>query len=205
MTVEFEKTEGLAVVFLPEKSFGILAEKLTRQEVMDLAHRGGEKPQGERGMSRRGPDGEGERGVPDIVEVDAGDQQSQQLRFCGGLPQAQQRFHLGLGAAEEVGGELHQALGVAAAVLHRLGNLVPHPQLGPVLGKELFQVLSQTAPPVSGVPQTVEQGRTRAAGLTTSPFVALDEHGGERARVGRSRSEERRVGKECRSRWSPYH
>ena len=25
------------------------------------------------------------------------------------------------------------------------------------------------------------------------------------ARVGRNRSEERRVGKECRSRWSPYH
>ena len=24
-------------------------------------------------------------------------------------------------------------------------------------------------------------------------------------KVGRSRSEERRVGKECRSRWSPYH
>ena len=23
--------------------------------------------------------------------------------------------------------------------------------------------------------------------------------------IGRSRSEERRVGKECRSRWSPYH
>src|SRR5260221_13954475 len=30
---------------------------------------------------------------------------------------------------------------------------------------------------------------------------ALREHGRERA----SRSEERRVGKECRSRWSPYH
>ena len=30
--------------------------------------------------------------------------------------------------------------------------------------------------------------------------VALDEVGD-----GRSRSEERRVGKECRSRWSPYH
>ena len=29
-----------------------------------------------------------------------------------------------------------------------------------------------------------------------------DEHG-DRARAGRS--EERRVGKECRSRWSPYH
>src|SRR2546430_10997267 len=28
---------------------------------------------------------------------------------------------------------------------------------------------------------------------------------GHSARGGRSRSEERRVGKECRSRWSPYH
>src|SRR3712207_778158 len=27
----------------------------------------------------------------------------------------------------------------------------------------------------------------------------------KRAKVGLSRSEERRVGKECRSRWSPYH
>ena len=31
------------------------------------------------------------------------------------------------------------------------------------------------------------------------PIAALPEW------VGRSRSEERRVGKECRSRWSPYH
>ena len=27
----------------------------------------------------------------------------------------------------------------------------------------------------------------------------------EAVRSGRARSEERRVGKECRSRWSPYH
>ena len=27
----------------------------------------------------------------------------------------------------------------------------------------------------------------------------------KKARIIRSRSEERRVGKECRSRWSPYH
>ena len=27
----------------------------------------------------------------------------------------------------------------------------------------------------------------------------------QQARLGTSRSEERRVGKECRSRWSPYH
>ena len=35
-----------------------------------------------------------------------------------------------------------------------------------------------------------------------------DARGGVRSRVGRrstARSEERRVGKECRSRWSPYH
>ena len=29
--------------------------------------------------------------------------------------------------------------------------------------------------------------------------------GNERIRVNPKRSEERRVGKECRSRWSPYH
>ena len=29
--------------------------------------------------------------------------------------------------------------------------------------------------------------------------------GGGRSRVTTTRSEERRVGKECRSRWSPYH
>src|SRR2546425_4401215 len=57
--------------------------------------------------------------------------------------------------------------------------------------------------------------------LPISPFVSLEDgtglvhtapgHGkedfavGQRAGLGVSRSEERRVGKECRSRWSPYH
>ena len=38
--------------------------------------------------------------------------------------------------------------------------------------------------------------------------VQVKEEKGERAEVARThmeRSEERRVGKECRSRWSPYH
>src|SRR5258708_20964344 len=39
--------------------------------------------------------------------------------------------------------------------------------------------------------------------------VALDDYvdrrGRGRGRASRDRSEERRVGKECRSRWSPYH
>jgi len=61
-----------------------------------------------------------------------------------------------------------------------------------------------------------------AAALTLDPTGALERLGGElpnltaaRARTRaaveqrraalRPRSEERRVGKECRSRWSPYH
>ena len=41
--------------------------------------------------------------------------------------------------------------------------------------------------------------------IRTQPGMSLS--GGERRRVeiARARSEERRVGKECRSRWSPYH
>ena len=35
--------------------------------------------------------------------------------------------------------------------------------------------------------------------------VSLDASGGIKGVVGEDRSEERRVGKECRSRWSPYH
>src|SRR3712207_7749987 len=33
----------------------------------------------------------------------------------------------------------------------------------------------------------------------------VERENGRVFRAGRSRSEERRVGKECRSRWSPYH
>ena len=41
-------------------------------------------------------------------------------------------------------------------------------------------------------------------GKRTTPSVVAFVDGGER-KVGDPRSEERRVGKECRSRWSPYH
>ena len=40
--------------------------------------------------------------------------------------------------------------------------------------------------------------------VTTLPNVP-HQHGGCMAPVEHLRSEERRVGKECRSRWSPYH
>src|SRR2546421_8008271 len=36
-------------------------------------------------------------------------------------------------------------------------------------------------------------------------YAALSTHITDKERVERPRSEERRVGKECRSRWSPYH
>ena len=50
----------------------------------------------------------------------------------------------------------------------------------------------------------------RQAGLFNTPYVKLASHGNYRfdALAGANnpaRSEERRVGKECRSRWSPYH
>ena len=35
--------------------------------------------------------------------------------------------------------------------------------------------------------------------------VFVDDLQGHTVEVGADRSEERRVGKECRSRWSPYH
>ena len=46
---------------------------------------------------------------------------------------------------------------------------------------------------------SVEQCAHRRVSVPADTAVELD------ARFGECRSEERRVGKECRSRWSPYH
>ena len=46
---------------------------------------------------------------------------------------------------------------------------------------------------------TIGRG-TAPSGASTGEFEALELRDGDQAR-----SEERRVGKECRSRWSPYH
>ena len=48
-------------------------------------------------------------------------------------------------------------------------------------------------------------GAAVSAGMPTGPAPAPPETGRSESASGRSRSEERRVGKECRSRWSPYH
>ena len=49
----------------------------------------------------------------------------------------------------------------------------------------------------SDSPTTTEPAPTPSARAARSLRIAIDEPG--------RRSEERRVGKECRSRWSPYH
>src|SRR5256885_16224266 len=51
---------------------------------------------------------------------------------------------------------------------------------------------------------------TRALNVTREELLAAvdkvgDSAAGVRKEIERMRSEERRVGKECRSRWSPYH
>src|SRR2546430_11487998 len=53
--------------------------------------------------------------------------------------------------------------------------------------------LAMMAPPLAG-----------AVGMRFARFSAFSTLGGA-LWVGAARSEERRVGKECRSRWSPYH
>ena len=56
----------------------------------------------------------------------------------------------------------------------------------------------------------IAQGKTRVAynkGVTVDPATLIDDRGEPTVepRYAVVRSEERRVGKECRSRWSPYH
>src|SRR2546430_12809128 len=57
---------------------------------------------------------------------------------------------------------------------------------------------------VTGV-QTCALPISPLGGLRRHAAVRAGERGGEPAGSAAERSEERRVGKECRSRWSPYH
>ena len=54
----------------------------------------------------------------------------------------------------------------------------------------------------------VQKARNVKRGLVSQPQDEKRDYidtGGARRKIDTSRSEERRVGKECRSRWSPYH
>src|SRR2546430_17453382 len=63
-------------------------------------------------------------------------------------------------------------------------------------------------PVATGVLLAVVDGLGHGAEAATAARTAvttLDEHASESVLALLQRSEERRVGKECRSRWSPYH
>src|SRR3712207_9573755 len=77
-----------------------------------------------------------------------------------------------------------------------------------------------TAPPRGGTPDEMEDALEEAAEEaeelaeelaesapppTTDPGTGTGTTGTGTTGTGTGRSEERRVGKECRSRWSPYH
>src|SRR2546426_249933 len=55
-----------------------------------------------------------------------------------------------------------------------------------------------------GVDQVVDEGSARPANFAVFAADGVDAPGMISEKRG-NRSEERRVGKECRSRWSPYH
>ena len=57
------------------------------------------------------------------------------------------------------------------------------------------------------VQEEMDEAQGLAMGMAVLAQVNLDaqQHDFAAQAVNRSRSEERRVGKECRSRWSPYH
>ena len=72
----------------------------------------------------------------------------------------------------------------------------PDPEVGSLRGEKFVKYL-----PDFGWRPDVLTVEPRCYGLPAASLVP----GVERTAVWPSRSEERRVGKECRSRWSPYH
>src|SRR3712207_8690350 len=88
--------------------------------------------------------------------------------------------------------------------LYLLGHLrPPHPQLVrlPEDRALLGNVLLDPAPLPRGKRRRLEAGEHLADALVLAPNAPAH----RLRRMRRERSEERRVGKECRSRWSPYH
>src|SRR2546422_7246416 len=71
------------------------------------------------------------------------------------------------------------------------------------VGKRLLIAPPWDRPPANGrVVIAIEPGRAFGTGQHPSTLGCLERL---ESLIARTRSEERRVGKECRSRWSPYH
>src|SRR5260221_14487068 len=70
----------------------------------------------------------------------------------------------------------------------------------PTIAKIVFQFIPESAAEF----QAIKSGQVLAAYPLPQDGI-LDQLGGQSNLTATVRSEERRVGKECRSRWSPYH
>jgi len=74
--------------------------------------------------------------VADVVEINAGYEKRDYFRRCE--PEPVQRLP---GGAVEVGGEVHEAFGMSAAVFHRLRDLVADPELRPLVSYPVGNIL----------------------------------------------------------------
>src|ERR1035438_3238503 len=87
-----------------------------------------------------------------------------------------------------------------ALLLHHLGLVLPQQPPPRITTIRLVRSL----PPTQNVVQTFAIGLLKTKGRQAS-YLPNCEGSASRGKGGQDRSEERRVGKECRSRWSPYH
>src|SRR3712207_6392393 len=91
-------------------------------------------------------------------------------------------------------------------VIHENRGLNPHiKDVTRRMATEGFNALGiDHLSPMGGTPADEDKGR-EMIGQLKQPDVIANGRAAVAYMKGRQRSEERRVGKECRSRWSPYH
>ena len=99
-----------------------------------------------------------------------------------------------LSNVDKVSTTLEQVLAAGANTINGVSFGVAHP--------EQFQQVARAQAIAHA--QAQAQAMARASGATLGAMVRISENL-ETPQPGAYRSEERRVGKECRSRWSPYH
>ena len=89
-----------------------------------------------------------------------------------------------------------------------LGHLLTVNHVRQRVGLDSVHLVPAARPVHRSQPVASEQHRMEMVRLAVDDFPGLVADDRELRRQGKSysiRSEERRVGKECRSRWSPYH